>query len=74
MIRVDLSIALGIYLVVALGGLVVFWFFSESRHRRRDFPGEEEARWFCSLCFCRYIDSVSDRYSRCPRCRNINER
>ena len=74
MIPIDLSLALAIYLVIALGWVIVLWLFSEIRRRGQDFTGEERARWKCSLCLENYIDSVAENYSRCPRCGNLNQR
>ena len=74
MIPVDLSVALGVYLVVALGWVVVFWVVNESRRRGRDFVAEEKCRWTCALCVTPYIDSVADSFSRCPKCGNLNKR
>ncbi|HNQ35636.1 MAG TPA: hypothetical protein PKN80_06180 [bacterium] len=74
MIPIDLSLAIGLYLFLALGVLVVFWVTTDSRRRTRDFHLEESHHWQCGLCFHRYVDSVAERFSRCPRCGNLNHR
>ena len=74
MIPVDLSVALGVYLVVTLGWVAVYWFVSESRKRGRDFISEDRCRWECGLCLEKYIDSVAENFSRCPSCGHLNRR
>lgn len=73
MIPIDLSLALGIYLVFALGWVIVFWLVSEHRRRGQDFTGEQRARWRCGLCLEHYVDSVAEHYSRCPHCGHLNQ-
>ncbi len=74
MIAVDLSLAVGIYLLVAIGVVIAFWFFNESCYRTRNFHKEEKQQWSCSLCLHHYIDSIADHFSRCPRCGNLNKK
>ena len=74
MIPIDLSLALGIYLLVGTGVITIFWVVSESRRRVADFSPKKGRLWNCNLCLYQYVDSVSESFSRCPRCGNLNKR
>ncbi len=74
MVPVDLSVALGIYLVIGMGITSLFWLVSESRRRTVDLNSRKSREWNCSLCLHKYIDSVAEHFSRCPRCGNLNEK
>ena len=74
MIPIDLSLALGLYLLIGVGILAVCWLVSESRRRAADLSSKETREWTCGLCLYQYIDSVAERFSRCPRCGNLNKK
>ncbi|MCX5641676.1 MAG: hypothetical protein NTY10_00290 [Candidatus Omnitrophica bacterium] len=74
MIPIDLSLALGLYLLIGVGIISLLWVVSESRRRAADLSSKEIREWACGLCLHQYIDSIAERFSRCPRCGNLNKK
>ncbi|MBU2494898.1 MAG: hypothetical protein ABIK20_02285 [Candidatus Omnitrophota bacterium] len=74
MIPIDLSLALGLYLLIGVGIMSLLWVVSESRRRAADLSPKENRAWACGLCLYQYIDSIAERFSRCPRCGNLNKK
>ena len=74
MIPIDLSLAVGLYLLVGVGIMSLLWVVSESRRRAADLSPKENREWACGLCLYQYIDSIAERFSRCPRCGNLNKK
>ena len=74
MIPIDLSLALGLYLVIGVGIISLLWLVNESRRRAADLTPKEGREWACGLCLHKYIDSIAEYFSRCPRCGNLNKK
>ena len=74
MIPIDLSLALGLYLLIGVGIISLLWVVSESRRRAADLSPKETREWACGLCLYQYIDSIAELFSRCPRCGNLNKK
>ncbi|NQU74266.1 MAG: hypothetical protein HQ547_06140 [Candidatus Omnitrophica bacterium] len=74
MIKIELSLAISLYLIFSVIGILLLWVFFE---RKRGFGGinpEEKFIWQCHICTFFYIDSQSDEISICPRCGTYNSR
>ena len=74
MIPIDLSLALGLYLLIGVGIISLLWLVNESRRRAADLTPKEDREWVCGLCLHQYIDSIAENFSRCPRCGNLNKK
>jgi len=74
MIRVDISTALFLYLLVSTVFVLLAWAFFDFGTKLRNFSSEEKYIWSCSICGLTYIDSRHEEISRCPRCHSYNER
>ena len=74
MIQIDLSLALGLYLLIGVGIIALFLVVSESLRLAAYLSLKENREWDCGLCLYQYIDSIAERFSRCPRCGNLNKK
>jgi uncharacterized paraquat-inducible protein A len=74
MIKLDISIALFIYLFFTAVLLLIMWFFVDFGTKMKTFSSDEKHIWHCDICSCTYIDSRHDEISRCPRCGSYNQR
>ncbi|MBI4335804.1 MAG: hypothetical protein HY589_04030 [Candidatus Omnitrophica bacterium] len=74
MIKVELSLAVSLYLFFSVIGLLIVWYsLGRKRGLKRTNP-EERFVWQCSICTFFYVDSRNDDYSVCPRCGSYNTR
>jgi len=74
MIKVELSLAIALYLIVSVIGILLVWVFYEKRSGLRRINPEEKFVWQCSICTFFYVDSQNDEFSVCPRCGSYNAR
>ena len=74
MIPVDISVALGIYLLLSVGIIAIFWLVSDSRRHVADLNVQNNRLWTCTLCLVKYVDSLAETFSRCPSCGNLNKK
>lgn len=74
MIRVDISMALFIYLFISVVVVLLAWMFFDLGTGMKTFSSEEKYIWHCSICTHTYIDSRHDEISKCPRCGSYIER
>jgi hypothetical protein len=73
MIRIELDLAVAIYLSLSLVILLV-WLVYESRGRSAGSLRSPKSLWQCPLCFYFYIDSLADDISRCPQCGSLHRK
>lgn len=73
MITIHLDVAVVLYLSLSLVILAV-WFVFEARRRVGRGPGTRGFLWKCPVCFCFYVDSLSDGISQCPRCNALHKK
>ena len=74
MIKIELSLAVCLYLLFSVMGILVLWvFFGEKNIFRRINP-EEKFVWQCKICTFFYVDSQNEEISVCPRCGSYNSR
>ncbi|MBN1872398.1 MAG: hypothetical protein JW800_07475 [Candidatus Omnitrophica bacterium] len=74
MIRLDISQAVFLYLLVSVIGIFILWIFFEERLKFLHFREEDVYVWQCAICAYTYVDSRSADISRCPRCSSYNTR
>ena len=74
MIKVDISMALFLYLLVSTVSVLVAWSFFNFGTKLKNFSSEERYIWYCGICGNTYIDSRHEDISQCPRCGTYNER
>jgi uncharacterized C2H2 Zn-finger protein len=70
-IRIDLAVALYLGLSIVI---LVIWIFFEKRKTAADKEGKTENIWKCPVCFYVYVDSRSDRISKCPKCKTLHKK
>ncbi|MGC9065500.1 MAG: hypothetical protein ACP5JO_02575 [Candidatus Ratteibacteria bacterium] len=73
MIKIELTLAITIYLFISL--LILFlWLFSETRKRPIHSVKKENYLWQCPMCFHIYVDSSDSDISRCPLCKSLHKK
>ena len=71
MIKLELSVALALYLLSGMIFVFTIWCLSEVRKRAKDLESEEGFVWRCPTCTHIYVDSKADEISRCPLCKSL---
>ncbi|MDP8258985.1 MAG: hypothetical protein P9L90_06160 [Candidatus Aadella gelida] len=74
MIKVDISMALFLYLLATAVFMLVIWSFFDFGTKLKTFSSEEAHIWHCTICSYTYIDSKNEEISTCPRCGSYNQR
>ncbi len=74
MIKVDISMALFLYLLFSAVFILVVWSFFDFGTKLKTFSSDEKYIWHCSICANTYIDSRHDEISKCPRCNSYNQK
>ena len=68
MIKVDLAMAIVLYLVSSLMLVLAAWIWHELRHRQKSFEPERKTALRCDICLHTFIASTEKPSERCPRC------
>jgi len=74
MIKLDISMALFLYLLFTAVLILLVWSFFSFGTKLKTFSSDEKDIWHCNTCTFTYIDSRHDEVSKCPRCGSYNER
>jgi ribosomal protein L37AE/L43A len=74
MIKVDITTAIFLYLMSALGVVFILWIFYEKKAVLPKFVREEADVWECSICTYTYVDSTHHEISQCPQCKSYNKK
>jgi len=74
MIKMDLSVALFLYLFLTTVFILLVWSFVDFGTKLKTYSSDEKYIWHCSICSNTYIDSMHDDISKCPRCSSYNQR
>ncbi len=74
MIKVDISVALFIYLFFSIICVLLAWAFFDFGTKLKTYSSEERNIWSCNICAHTYVDSRHDDISRCQRCASYNKR
>jgi len=73
MIRIDLNVAVALYLGFSI--VVMFmWIFFEWKKRAITRLKTNNTLWECPTCFYTYIDSCSENISKCPKCKTLHKK
>jgi len=67
----DLSLIMGLFLGVPLGGVIVYWLFS-SRGGEKHIKKEGKI-WECEFCAGVYSTDGEEDISKCPFCGSYNK-
>ena len=74
MIKIDISLAISLYLLFTVIIVLIAWSFYEYHWKIKKYSSDKRFIWQCSVCCYTYIDSTHDAYSVCPQCASYNER
>ncbi len=74
MIKLDISVALFFYLFFTVICVLVLWIWTEKDSGLAAFKMKKESVCQCSVCKYVYVDVKNQDFSRCPRCKSINEK
>jgi len=74
MIKIDLSLAFALYLLLVLTVFFLLWTHREGKKRFKSLRKPGGYLWQCSICAFIYLDPEEDHLSCCPRCRSFNKK
>ena len=74
MIKIEFSLAIGLYLIVTVCLIFILWVISESRKMIHPFSLGKNLFWQCGICTYVYVDSTHIVISQCPRCGSYNKK
>ena len=74
MIKLDISVALFLYLFFSVICGFALWIWFDRKSKLNTFRVERKNIWQCSVCSYVYIDAKEEDLSRCPRCKSINKK
>ena len=74
MIKLDISVALFLYLFSTVIVTFFLWIWLERKSNLSFFRLRQEHAWQCSVCSYVYMDPKDEDFSRCPRCNSINQK
>jgi len=74
MIKVDISMALFLYLLATAVLMLIIWSFFDFGTKLKTFSSDERHIWHCKICAFTYIDSKQEEISLCPRCGSYNQK
>lgn len=74
MIKLDISMAIFLYLLFSAVFLLIVWSFFDFGTKLKTFSSDEKYIWHCSICTLTYIDSRHEEISKCPRCGSYTHR
>jgi len=72
MIKLDISMALFLYLFFTVIGTFALWIWLGRGSKFNAFKVGRESVYQCSVCSYVYVDRKNEDFSRCPRCNSIN--
>jgi len=73
MINLDFSLAVSLYLFIAITAMFIFW-LSGKKQKDKDLSLDERFIWFCSVCTYTYVNTKEESISTCPRCGSYNKK
>ena len=74
MIKLDISVALFLYLFSTVIFVFVLWVWFGRRSRFKFFKADRKEARECSVCSYVYTDEERCELSRCPRCESITKK
>ena len=74
MLRLDVSMAVLLYVISPLLVIFFLWIFFEKKSVLPKYVREEADVWECSICAHTYVDSTHQGISQCPQCKSYNKK
>ncbi|MBI3252053.1 MAG: hypothetical protein HYZ52_01880 [Candidatus Omnitrophica bacterium] len=74
MFRLDVSMAVFLYVMSSLVIIFFLWIFFERKAALPQFVREEADVWECTICAYTYVDSTHHEISQCPQCKSYNKK
>ena len=74
MFRVDISMAIFLYVMFSLFAIFALWIFFEKKAALPKFVRPEADVWECKICAYTYVDSTHHEISQCPQCKSYNKK
>ena len=73
MIRLDLALAIALYITLSAVIVLFVWVYLD-RNKFKRYTSDDVYMWQCSICMYPYVDSVHKEISVCPMCGSYNKR
>ncbi|MDD2751865.1 MAG: hypothetical protein PHN59_01880 [Candidatus Omnitrophica bacterium] len=73
MINLDFSLAVALYSLLVLGGVLVLWICAK-KQKDKELSLDDRFIWFCGVCTYTYINTRDESFSTCPRCGSYNKK
>jgi len=74
MIKIEFSLAIGLYLILTVCIIFVVWLIFEKKKVFKPFSSQKRFFWQCSICTYVYVDTKHSIISLCPRCGSYNKK
>ena len=74
MFRLDVTMAIFLYLTSSLLAIFALWIFFERESVLPKFVREKADVWECTICAYTYVDSKQREISQCPQCKSYNKK
>ena len=74
MIRLDVSMAVCLYIMSSLLVIFLGWIVFEKKSVFPKFIREKADVWECTICAYTYVDSKHHGISQCPQCKSYNKK
>ena len=74
MIKLDISIAIFLYLLFSVVIVFILWIFLDRKSKTENFKVDRKNIYQCEICKYVFIDQKNEDFTRCPRCKNINKK
>jgi len=74
MIKLDISMALFLYLFFSTILVLLLWAFFDFGTKLKTYSSDEEYLWHCGICATTYVDSKNPEFSKCPKCGSLNQK
>jgi rRNA maturation endonuclease Nob1 len=73
MIKIDLALAISLYISVFAVGILLIWIYLD-RNKFKKYSSDDMYMWQCSVCMYAYVDSIHKEISVCPICGCYNKK
>lgn len=74
MFKLDVSMAVFLYIMCSLLVVFILWIFFEKKTAFPKFVREDANVWECAICAYTYVDSTHHDISQCPQCKSYNKK
>lgn len=73
MIEISETTAFMLYLCLSLGPVLAIWAYHHYSRRHKKINHSAQQLFVCEYCHYCYLESISQRVTRCPQCQSFNE-